>query len=507
MARVMSQADVVDTAVTYFPSFLRSRKAATRLEKWADGKQYELATDGDGILQSDPTDVDFGQTFSPTGTEAVDAEYDNLRSLAPSAFAGLIVSSVAQTAYIEGIRRPGTEGNLPIWTTFRRNHWLSKQGPIHRTAIGQAVAYGIVTPEKDPLGGGMMAKMMARSPKDLAAFYATDDDEWPTFGVEAYPLVEKPDSRAFPIQTGWTVQIWDVGVVHRLSCKGNGETAEQWTYIDHATHNMPVVPIARCVNKIDLQGRATGELESVLPLLRRIDQDVFDRLITQRFGAWQVRYIAGMAKPSTDSEQRAQKIKLRQEDLLVSTSENTKFGVLPGGQLDPVLKATDADIRMLSAISQIPSYHLMGLADNLAAEAVSAASEGLRRKSFDFRTNAGDFHEQMARLVAMAEGDLELALAYDLTVRWRNTDIDGMSWAQAADALGKLAIQLKVPLEMLWEQIPGWTDDDVERAKAMVESGGLDQLLALMAAETAQAAAPPQQQQQGQTGGNGNQQQ
>jgi hypothetical protein len=113
----------------------------------------------------------------------------------------------------------------------------------------------------------------------------------------------------------------------------------------------------------------------------------------------------------------------------------------------------------------------------------------------------------MARLVAMAEGDLELALAYDLTVRWRNTDIDGMSWAQAADALGKLAIQLKVPLEMLWEQIPGWTDDDVERAKAMVESGGLDQLLALVAAETAQAAAPPQQQQQGQTGGNGNQQQ
>jgi len=35
-----------------------------------------------------------------------------------------------------------------------------------------------------------------------------------------------------------------------------------------------------------------------------------------------------------------------------------------------------------------------------------------------------------------------------------------------------------VPIEMLWERIPGWTDNDSERAKKLVGNGVIDKLLA-----------------------------
>ena len=140
-------------------------------------------------------------------------------------------------------------------------------------------------------------------------------------------------------------------------------------------------------------------------------------------------------------------MKLRVEDLLVSTSDKTKFGTLEAGPLGPQIEATDADLRLLSAITQTPPHHLLGLSSNLQAEALAAAEAGLQRKSFDFRTNAGEFHEQMARLAAMAEGDLVTAASWDLQVRWRDTE--SRSFAQAAQALGILAAQLKVPIEML----------------------------------------------------------
>jgi hypothetical protein len=266
-----------------------------------------------------------------------------------------------------------------------------------------------------------------------------------------------------------------------MSCQGNGEAPEQWTYIQSEPHGLPVPPVARCVNRIDLDGRATGEIEPVLPLLRRVDQDSFDRLIVQRFGAWKIRYIAGMVKPDSDTEARMQALRLKVEDLLISPDHETKFGTLEATDLKGFIEAHDADLRVLAAITQTPPHHLLGLSSNLQAEALAAAESGLQRKSHDFKMNAGEFHEQMFRMAAWISGNMDEARATDMQVRWRDTESRSMS--QAADALGKLALSLKVPVEMLWERIPGWTDSDTERAKDMIEDGSIEALLAKFAPE------------------------
>lgn len=473
MVQYMKQGAVIEMAVNYFPSFLRSRAQAKMLGAWMNGEQYTYAEDN-----LDPDDAGYGRPFAPR--KETNAEYENLRGLSPNNFAGLITTSLAQMAVIEGISKPGVTGTVPVWDTFRRNKWGSKQGAIHRGAIGQSVAYGVVLPGEDPLTGSPMSKMIGKSAEAMAAFYDNDDEEWPIIAIEA---TERYEDKGLGGQfVGWFVKIYDSYVVHRIKCEGDGAEKKQWEYIDFEEHGMPVPPVARCANWIDLDGRTRGAIEPVLPLLRRIDQDTFDRLINQRFGAWQVRYIAGMAKPDSKSEQAAQALKLRVEDLLVSTSDKTKFGTLKGGDLGPQIEATDADLRLLSAITQMPPHHLLGLSSNLQAEALAAVNEGLMRRSFDFRVNAGEFHEQMARLCAMAEGDFVTAAAWNLRVRWK--DAESGSMTQAADALGKFAAQLGVPIEMLWERIPGWTDDDVARAKDLVEDGSLERLLRELVAET-----------------------
>lgn len=464
---VRERAEAKSLAFEFFPSFLRSRQHALGLDAWMKGRQYQASED------LDPDDPMYGRAYSPD-RETQNTEYENLRSLAPNAFAGLIVTSLAQTVHMEGISRGDSNDALDVWQTFQRNQWTSRQSALYRSAIGHGVAYGVVLPGEDPISGGALARMRGKSAKRMAAFYDDEDDEWAEFAIEA---TKKRVSRELgKIEDGWEVRLWNSKGIHLLECKGDGGEKSDWRYVGKIEHFMPVTPVARLANRLDLDGHTMGEIEPFLPILRRLDQGLFDRLINQRFGAWQIRYIAGMAKPKPGTDPEEIKMKLRVDDLLVSTDPQTKFGVLPGGPIDGQISVTDADLRLLSAVTQTPPHHLLGMSSNLQAESLAAASEGLKRKSFEFRNNAADFNSQMARLAGMAQNDRELAMAWDLHPRWKNTDTVSMS--QAADALAKFAADVHVPLEMVWEMMPDWSDVDVERAKRLVEDGTIETLLA-----------------------------
>lgn len=460
MARVRTGA-IIGQAHAYWPSYMASRLKAHSLQAWNDGKQYHLEVDQDSPL--------YGRPFSPTHTED---EYDDLASRTPTPWAGLVTKAVAQTAYLEGVRMPKSQDNMEVWSTWQRNRMDARQIPIHRAAIAHGAAFGTVLPGKDFLTGDKLPKMQGKSALQMAAFYDNEDDEWADLAIEADPY------RTNDGEVGWNVRLYDDVAVHFLTCKNNGSDIKDWKYISYDEHPLKVTPVARCANFLSLEGIAMGEIEPILPLLRRIDQDTFDRLIVQRFGAWKIRYIAGMAKPSDTQQANMQALKLRVEDLLISSNKDTKFGTLDATSTKDFIEAHDSDLRVLSAITQTPPHHLLGLSSNLQAEALAAAEAGLQRKSFDFRQNAGEFWEQMFRMSATITGNVAEARAFDMQVRWRDTESRSMT--QAADALGKLAVQLKVPLEMLWEKIPGWSDGDTERAKTLVENGAMEQLIAAL---------------------------
>ncbi len=469
MARYRSAGSAKRQAHLFFPDFLEQRAETVVWDHWARGEQGR-------------------QLYTPKHYNTND-EYVDLMDRSPTPWLGLGITSLVQTVYLDGVKRRGSNDMLQAYETWNQNRMNGRQNALYRGAMAHGQSFALATPGIVPLTGEKSARIRGLSALSTTAWYEYPEDEWPQFAIHAEEdwFGERLD------QPGWKVELIDEETIFRFSVLGNGERIEDWTIDGEEDHFQGVPPLVRYFNRQDLDGRVTGEVEPFVPLVKRIDQDTFDRLIVQRFGAWKVRFITGLQRPANMSETEYQTslLKMKINDFLIATSDKTKFGTLDETQLDGFLKARDSDIRDLSAVLQVPPYMFLGLSANMQAESLAAARSALMAKSAEFREHVGESHEQLFRLCAKIRNNSEEMRAWDMEVKWRDTEVRPLS--QAADALGKLAAQVGVPLEMLWTMIPNWTDSDVERAKSLVQAQGFDTLLAELNAQLGQQQSPQAQ--------------
>lgn len=406
-------------------------------------------------------------------------EYRELQGRAQTPWLGLIVTAVAQALYVEGYRRAEDEDNASAWQWWQANGMDSRQIAIHRAALAYGVSYETVLPGTDEFGTEMPV-IRGHSPRRMMAFYADPSaDDWPLYALRIDPI-------SGDTARGWLAHFYDDE--NELIFETDAFFS-QATPVEPRVHGLGVCPVVRFSNQLDLEGRTPGEVEPLIPVAGRIDQTVFDRLVVQRFSSWIVRTIAGMSKPDTDEEVAATRLRLKVEDLLVSEDPDTKFGSLPATPLEGFTEAAEADIRVIAAVSQTPVHELLGQLVNLSAEALAAARASFEAKVEERKHSLGESHEQSFRLAAHVMGDSAGASDRQAQVRW--ADMETRSLSQAADALGKIATMLGVPVELLWERIPGWTQQDVERARDLVENGSAVQDVVTQQAEQAAAAAMP----------------
>ena len=462
MARARKIGTARAQAHEFFPDFLAQREKTKLLDKWVRGAQDD-------------------SLYVPKHYNTND-EYTDLADRSPTPWLGLGITSVAQTCYVNGVRRRGSTDMMQVYDTWQQNRWDSRQNAVYRAAMGHGISYASALPGKIPLTGESSAVMRGYSALSTVGWYAEVDDEWPMFIIHA---VEGRDENNQP---GWDVELYDEVAGYRFWVDGDGENIEDWHARQDEDHNLGVTPFVRYDNQTDLEGRHTSEIEPFIPLAKRIDQDTFDRLIVQRFGAWKIRFITGLQRPKGMSETQYQQdvMKLKINDFLVLGNAEAKVGAIPETQMDGFIKGRDADLRDLSAVLQVPPYMFLGLSANMQAESLAAARSALMAKSAERKVTWGESHEQLLRLTAKIRGNREEMTAYDMEVKWADTEVRPL--IQAAQALGNLASQVGVPLEMLWSMIPGWGDSDVERAKQLVESQGMDALLGEFAKQMAGAA-------------------
>lgn len=411
------------------------------------------------------------------------AEYRELAARSQAPWGDLIVSSVAQTLYVEGYRRPEAPEDSTGWNIWQANGMDSRQVAIHRAVLTYGVAYGLVLPGKVALTGQPMPMMRGVSPREMFAFYADPAwDEYPVYAIRVKP--NGPEKLRVWFYDDEQVFTFDVdGIDGRPVPVGEPEA-----------HAIGVCPVVRYTNRFDLEGRAAGEVEPFIPVLGSIDQTKFDRLVVQRFASWIVRTISGMsvaesaAAAGTTVEQA--KMKLKVEDFLVAEDADTRFGALPASPLEGFIKAHESDLTVLAAVSQTPAYELLGQLANLSAEALAAARASLTAKSDERKHTCGETHEQFIRLACHVLGDADGAADSNAQVRWADTSI--RSIAQAVDAFGKLVQMLGFPPEVLWPKVPGMTQQDVDEAKAITaERGGMDALLQELVAGNTSAQPDP----------------
>lgn len=370
-----------------------------------------------------------------------------LMALSKTPWLGLVVTTLAQSLYVDGYRAEGANINSPgPWQTWNANRFGAKQVSIHRAALTYGHSYARAL-SGTALDGADQTVLKGLSPRKCFALYEDCvDDDYPKYALEL-------------MQNGHQVRLYTEDVYYEFDMPSGGTFPEkpQVTY-----HGTGVVPIVRYLNRPDLDGYSPGEVEELIGCAMRIDKTDNDRMLAQHYNSWKVRWATGIEDP-VDSQgnpiKNASEI-LSQEDFLGSANPGARFGTLDETPLEGLIMAHETDVDTLAANAQLPPHLLTGKMVNLSAEALAAAQYATNNKIMERKTSFGSSHNQLLRLAAHIEGDVEGAKDFNASVSWQDTSI--RSLAQAADALGKLGTMLGMPKEFLWTLVPGITQSDVE---------------------------------------------
>lgn len=397
----------------------------------------------------------------------VTREHRALAEMSKVPWLQLVVTAAAQAMYVDGYRTelddPASREEAeqremsPPWQSWMANGMDRRQVALHRYSLAYGYAYNTVLPGVDPLTDRKQAVIRGVSPRSMFAVYDDPaEDDWPQYAMR----VGEPRGDARP------VRLFDEQDVHELLVEDDGDNP---TYLGFARHDAAVCPVVRYAPMLDLDGRSSGEVEPFIPLAARINKTSYDRLLTQHFASWKVRYVTGMAEPDSEESANRKKLELKVSDLLVAEDPDTKFGTLEASDLMGFIAAYRNDIETLAAASQTPTHELTGQMANLSAEALAAARASLNQKVVERQKGLGWSHSQSLRLACAYDGYDEYATDITGRVTWQDMEIRSMS--QAADALGKMVQMLGVPPTAAWARIPGVEKSDVTEWIALAEAG------------------------------------
>lgn len=406
----------------------------------------------------------------PTATR----EYKALLSRCTTNLTRLVIHTMVQRLVVDGYKASPTDiDNAAPWDWWQSNGLDARQKALYDEVAKHGYAACLVLPETfrvetDDRDGPVIWPVSAREWYLEMQSWA---DDAPLYGLKRDRLRD---------DTWWVVDDERI-----FKVRTNPRGPELLVIEDEdgtGRHGMGVCPLVPFRNQFELTHAPTGEVEPVIPVQDRLNQTVFDLLVATTYSSAPQKWIAGMAVPTDDAGQPVIDLKAFAKAVWMSDDPSTKFGSLPEANLANIVHAIESCLRVYGLLSQTPPHYLLGDLVNLSAEALLAADTSLAKKIGERQALLGESWEATLRLAARAAGDTDAADDAASQVVWRDTE--PRSIAQQVDALSKLAQSLAVPVEALWEKIPGVTRTDLELWRAMQRR---DQLRA--AAEQAALAA------------------
>lgn len=389
----------------------------------------------------------------------------NLAWKARTNFLPLVLDVFSQVMKVDGyIEANGAPSE--VWDKcWQPNGLDARQAGIHRSALQFGASYASILP------GSTAPVIKGFSPIEMTAIYEDPSiDDWPIMALE----VRGPQIRLYD-----ETSVYFIGL-ENFPISGLGATTlipdqASWKFLEAREHGMGFCPIARFRDRMLLEGEEQfGIVEPLIDIQRRIDETTFGMLTAQYYAAFKQRYVTGWVP---QSEQEA--IKAAVGDFMAFQDPNVKVGSTDATDLNGYIESKNSALSDMSAIAQVPASALGNSSAsmrNVSPEAVASNDSGQDRKGSEIKTSFGETWELVLRTAAMLAGDSTAAADTSSQVRWR--DMSTTSPGAIVDALGKMQQMLGIPAEMLWERVPGWTDQDQARATDLIKSGdSLDKLM------------------------------
>jgi hypothetical protein len=384
----------------------------------------------------------------------------------------IVVNSLVESLFVDNLRttvRPdaadGTPGDaenvtVPVWDAWQANRLDKRQSGLYRAVFTYGYGYMVYTQ------GAPFPVIRPMSPRQMTAMYGEDDD-WPDYALERR---RRPG----------TFRLYDEGHVYNL---GYDEEKKMFTVLgvpaEHGSDHCPVVRycdiedldvedepephVTRGGPRGDFTDMVAGQVAPLMTLQDQTDVTTFSLKSAEWYAAFRQRWVVGWT-PSSASE----KVKSAASQMWTfdADPDEVKIGEFSQTTLDGYLASRDSTAKFVATLSQTPVHELIGELVNLSAEALAAAEAGRDRKIDERKTGLGESHEQLSQGV----GDLMgVNVPDDLEVVWRDTS--ARAFGAIVDGLGKLAAQLQIPPDQLWDRIPGVTLQDVKRWRQARDAG------------------------------------
>lgn len=399
-------------------------------------------------------DGGLNKTWMP---EHADLEYKDLFRKARSPWLRFVRDCIAQGLIIDGY------SDADIWAqAWQANGFDGRQGAVNREVIGLGYGYVLTLPSSRP-GEVVMRPLSALST------FAVKEDPWDEYPAFVLHKVADDKWHAFDEDAHYVIN----GKLGRF-----GEADVKTT-----VHGQGFTPVSLIPNSYAMSGFPESEIESAIPVYKRIVDATFTLQMVQRYGAFPQKYQVGgeigmeedgsaMVRPAVDS-------------MLHSPDYETKFGDFAAANITQVADAVDAHIKHLSALTQVPPHYLLGAITNMSAEGIAAAEAGYFRNLDDHKVVMGEGYELSMRSAAAILGDEAAALDTSSQVHWADTST--RSLAQISDAVVKLQT-VGAPVEMLFAMIPGWSKTDALEAAEYVKRNGAEAASQAIQANATQTA-------------------
>lgn len=354
-----------------------------------------------------------GDAQLPFGNHRMREAYRRFQEQAKTNFMKLVAESVIERLRVTGFRT-GTEGSDSLdkeaWGWWQANHLDSDSGLVHRAAIVMSRAYVIVGEDPDrpgqPLVTGEDPRQVIHesAPENRRKLLAALKTWWDELENRQFAVIYLPDTVCYfrttentgmPDKPGarnsaiWSAARWEVD---------DGEAPGGQA--DNPFGVVPVVPFLTCP---DLQGNTLGEFEDVTSIQDRINTEVLDRMVISAMQAYRQRWATGV--DLTDEDGQPTGGFDPGADLLWNVSdEAAKFGEFSPVDLTGVLKAVEADVQHLAAITRTPPHYLLGSMVNTSGDALAAAETGLTSKVTERSTEFGESWEAVYQLAGLVQG-------------------------------------------------------------------------------------------------------
>lgn len=405
----------------------------------------------------------------PSATDRSRTEYRYLTRLGVANWSGVVADAPASRLAVTGFRFGDTiNGDQDAWRIWQRNSLDADSGLTHGAALQTGSASALVWDD-----GTGKAEITVEDPSQMIVAYQGGSRR-----KRAAALKRWLDDDGY-----WMATLYLPGGIYkwrsarkRSGASGDVSTPTAWVERrdsrDEAwpVHNplgkVPVVEFrANPVLRPQPYGGGRAEFARVLSDQDRINHTLFDRLCTAHWLGFPQRWIKGWDAPQDESgnPDKGEALEFVKKAFW-SLNDEAEPGQFPAADFLTFIKAFESDVAsMLATTSTPPYYSPFGQLVNISADSLKAIEAGFIAKCESHALNFGESWEEVLRLALEVEGDPK---ANDVSsqVIWR--DIENRTWGQTVDAVMKM-MTLGIPAEALWSKLPGVTDQDIGRYKAL----------------------------------------